>query len=80
MQAAIEKMEDNPNPLDAYDYALGVAYSDQYGDVVIVYFFEESDKDTDYDVGSWDPDEYFDNYYALVILDAETDFVLGWLW
>jgi hypothetical protein len=81
MEAAITKMEDNPDALDDYDYALAVAYSEVYGrDVVIVYFFAESDKDTDYDVGSWDPNEYFLNPYAFVFLDAETALILGWSW
>jgi hypothetical protein len=81
MAAACDEMEGNPDPLDAYDYIVAVAYSEFYGsDIAVVYFFEESDKDTNYDVGSWNPDEYFDNSYALVILDAETDFVLFRSW
>ncbi len=83
MRAAIEKMEDHSDPLDAYDYGLLLKYSDNYDtDVVAVYFFAESDKDTDYDVGSWDPwsFDYFENYYALVILGAETDTILWWSW
>jgi hypothetical protein len=77
MQTATEEMAGSPDPLDAYDYIVAVAYSELFdSDIAAVYFFEESDKDTDYDVGSWNPDEYFSDYYALVILDAETDFVL----
>ena len=79
MRAAIDEMENNPDPLDAYDYSVLVRYEAWHdGDVAFVYFFEESEKDTDYDVGSWDADEYFDDYYALVILDAETDLVIDW--
>lgn len=81
MAAACDEMEGSPDPLEAYDYIVAVFYSDYYdSDIAAVYFFEESDKDTDYDVGSWNPDQYFEDYYALVILDAETDFVLFRSW
>jgi hypothetical protein len=81
MEAAYDEMADCPNPLDEYDNIVAAVYADDLEyDIAAVYFFEESDKDTDYDVGSWDPNQYFEDFYARVILKAETGTVIYHEW
>jgi hypothetical protein len=81
MQAAIEKMEENPAPLKDYDYALSLLHVELVGrDYATVYFFQEADQDTDYSPEEWENLDIFDNFYAWVMIDAvdDTVFLTSW--